>query len=83
MPRRDDLLVDLFRSSGRLLNRGVPVRVPALPTTTWGLKLLRIEAGRDQDVRRALEAAVAKGEVKRQLQPQVLRRDCGTILEVR
>ena len=83
MTRRDDLTIDAFRSSGRLLNRGVEVRPPALPTTTWGLTLLRIEAKRDPHVRRALEASIAKDELGRQLKPQVLRRDCGVIIEVR
>jgi len=80
--RRDDTLVDLFRSSGRLLNAGAPVRVPALPTTTWAMTLLRCEAKHDRNVRAAFDAAVATDELKRQLQPQVLRRDCGEILRV-
>lgn len=77
------MVIDAFRSSGRLLNRGVEVRAPALPRTTRAMTILRIEAKRDPHVRKAYDAAVAKDELKRQLQPQILRRDCGEILEVR
>jgi hypothetical protein len=81
--RRDDLLVDLFRSSGALLLRGIEVRVPALPRTTSAMTILRVEAKADPAVRKAYEAAVAQAERVRQLKPQVLRRSCGEILEVR
>ena len=80
----DDLVIDLFRSSGRMLNAGAPVRVPALPRTTWAMTILRIEAKRDQHVRRALEASLAKDELRRQLEPRTIRRNnCGVVVEVR
>lgn len=80
---RDDLVIDLFRSSGRLLNHGASVRVPELPRSTWGTTLLRIEAKRDPHVRRAYQAALDRAERTRQLEPQIIRRNCGTILDVR
>jgi hypothetical protein len=46
------------------------------------MTLLRCEAKHDRNVRAAFDAAVATDELKRQLQPQVLRRDCGEILRV-
>jgi len=81
---RDDMLIDTFRSSGRLLAQGVSVRVPELPRTRWGTTLLRCEAKRDPHVRRALEASVAEDELTRQLAPRTIRRDgCGVVIEVR
>jgi hypothetical protein len=88
---RDALTVDLFRSSGRLLNRGVEVRPPALPRSTSGRSLLRLQAGRDQNVRRAYEAALAQAalaqaaqaERTRPVEHRILRRACGEILQVR
>jgi hypothetical protein len=81
--RRDALTVDLFRCCGRMLSRGVAVRPPALPRSTSGRSLLRLEAGRDRNVRAAYEAALAQAAKARQLKPQVLRRACGEILDIR
>jgi hypothetical protein len=66
--------------------RGVEVRPPSLPRSRWLHTVLKAEAKRDPHVRKAYEAAVAqaaKTERARQLRPQVLRRACGTILDVR
>jgi hypothetical protein len=88
--RRDDLTVDLFRSCGRLLHRGASVRVPELPRSKRSLTVLKLEAKRDQHVRLAYQASqsarpasLRRAEKARQLKPQVLRRNCGTILDVR
>ena len=64
---RDDMVIDAFRSSGRLLNCGVEVRVPALPRTTWAMTILRIEAKRDRDVRKAYDAVSRSGAMRRRL----------------
>ena len=83
---RDELTVDLFRSCGRSLRRGTPVRVPSLPSSKRSLTVLRLEAGRDAAVRFACETALARAaetERARQVEPQVLRRACGLILEIR
>ena len=82
---RDELTVAAFRDCGRMLRRGVGVRVPALPTSKRGLTVLRLEAGRNADVRVAYQVACGQAAqtVTRQLRPQTLRRACGTILEIR
>jgi hypothetical protein len=83
---RDDYVIDLFRSCGRSLRGGTPVRAPQLPRTRRTRMMLQLEADRDQDVRVAYGAALdqaAQTEQARQLEPRVLRRACGTILEIR
>jgi hypothetical protein len=48
--------------------------------------ILQLEASRDALVRTAYQAALAQAaptEKARQLQPQILRRGCGQILEIR
>jgi hypothetical protein len=79
----DDLVIDMFRSAGAMLQRGIPVRAPTLPRFAHSRALLEREARRDPRVRKAYEAAVAKDEKARQLRPQVLMRACGEILQVR
>jgi hypothetical protein len=83
---RDDLTLDLFRSAGRMMQRGIGVRVPELPRTPSSRARLQREARRDPAVRRAYTAAAAQAirtERTRQLEPQTLIRNCGTILEIR
>ena len=80
---RDDLTVDMFRSAGRMLQRGIPVQPPELPRSKWSLTILKLEARRDPLVRRACQAALDQAEKRRQLQPQSIRHDCGEILAVR
>jgi hypothetical protein len=82
---RDDLVIDMFRSSGSILLRGVSVRPPARPRSRRLRTVLKLEARRDPRVREAYEAAVARAterERVRQLRPQVLRRSCGQILDI-
>jgi hypothetical protein len=83
---REDLTVHLFRSCCTALQRGIPVRAPTLPRSRRLRTVLKLEARRDPRVRKAYEAAIAQAterERVRQLRPQVLRRDCGTIIDVR
>ena len=82
---RDQLTIDLFRSSGRSLRRGTPARVPSLPRTRRGRTILKLEADRDPLVRLAYRAALdqAAQTKRRQLRPQTLRRTFGEILEIR
>jgi hypothetical protein len=78
-----DITVDIFRSAGRMLELGISARVPRLPRDTHVRRELERVAQRDRAVRRALNASVAEAERQRQLQPRVLRRDFGEILEIR
>ena len=83
---RDAATLDLFRSTGAALRRGIPLPAPKLPRSRTTRALLEREARRDPSVRKAYQAAaaqVAETEQARQLQPGVFRRDCGEILKVR
>jgi hypothetical protein len=80
---RDDALVEEFRLAGRLMALGLRTAPPRLPHTPHAMQAVKREAARDPRIRRALEASIAKDEKARQLRPQVLRRDCGEILDVR
>ena len=83
---RDDLTIAAFRDCGRMLRQGVGVRVPQLPRTRRTRMILQLEADRDPLVKLAFEVALGQTpttERARQVAPRVLRRDCGTILEIR
>jgi hypothetical protein len=86
LTRRDDLVIDMFRLTGSSMLRGVPARPPRLPRSTRTRTILKLEAKRDRRVPTAYEAAIAQAterEMVRQLQPRILRRSCGQILDVR
>jgi hypothetical protein len=74
----DNATIEMFRSSGRLLARGIAVKVPAVPSSTRLRVELGREAERDRYVRKAWGVALAQAEKARQVKPQVLRRNCGT-----
>jgi hypothetical protein len=79
---RDDATVNLFRSAGQQLQRGIPVTAPSLPRSRRLRMALELEAGRDSRVRTAYDAALANAERARQLKPRVLVRNSGTILKI-
>jgi hypothetical protein len=79
-----DLTLDRFRSAGRMMRVGVAVQVPELPRSKRLRFALEREAGRDPRVRKAYLAALERDERTRQTEPgRILRRACGTILDVR
>jgi hypothetical protein len=79
---RDDLLLDLWRSTGASMISRVKTRPPRLPRSWRTCTVLKLEAKRDRRVRTAYQVAIA-AEQARRLRPQVLTRACGTILDVR
>lgn len=78
----EDKLVEEFRLAGRLLALGIRM-TPRLPRSQQAMQTLKREAVRDENIRRALEASVAKAERTRQLEPQTIRRrNSGTVLGI-
>jgi hypothetical protein len=57
---RDDLTIAAFRDCGKMLRRGVGVRVPALPLSKRSLTVLKLEANRDPLVRLAYQVALGQ-----------------------
>jgi hypothetical protein len=82
---RDDLTIAAFRDCGRMLRRGVGVRVPSLPSSKRSRTILKLEANRDPLVRLAYQVALDQTTqtITRQLRPQTLRRACGEIIAIR